>query len=424
MKRFFTILLLLFSVSTFAQDTLRVMHYNLLYYGKTIQWCTEVTNPVWIKDNSLAKIIKYVKPDIFTANEIKADDSVHKHILDNVLNIDGVAYYRKGAMTDNSSSNLSNGLFYNSNKLVLLSQHSIPTTVRDINFYNFYYKGIDIGTTKDTAYLTCIVMHLKAGNTTSDATERADQVNILMNYLDSQNKKANYLVMGDFNVYNGNEACFQNLVNHSNANVRFFDPVNMIGAWDNNAAYAAYHTQSTHGSYSNGCHATGGMDDRFDFILQSEKIKDGTDHYKYLSGTYKAIGQDGNHFNDSINSETNNSAPWDIINSLYTMSDHLPVKMDILVDQAHKTDNTIIFDSIFPNPVTTDLYINLNTEPHLKLEFDIINLFGKVVHTYYAETTGTSSFFDFPVGFLKQGFYLLRISDGKYKPVTRKFVKK
>ena len=70
-----------------------------------------------------------------------------------------------------------------------------------------------------------------------------------------------------------------------------------------------YHTQSTH-SENTGCAASGGMDDRFDFILISKNIKQGSKGVKYLSDAYWAVGQDGKHFNESINSSpTNTSVP-------------------------------------------------------------------------------------------------------------------
>ena len=46
------------------------------------------------------------------------------------------------------------------------------------------------------------------------------------------------------------------------------------------------------------------MDDRFDFILASNEIMKNVDKIEYISGTYKALGQDGNRFNGSIRKTT------------------------------------------------------------------------------------------------------------------------
>jgi endonuclease/exonuclease/phosphatase family metal-dependent hydrolase len=415
-----------FSMAGFSQDTIRVMHYNCMYYGEVSSYCDETNNNTTAKDSCLKKIIKYVKPDIFTANEIAPNTSMHQHILDYCLNVDGVTHYSKGAMTNLSGTDLSNGLFYNNEKLGLISQQNIPTSVRDINIYNFYYKSWNLATTNDTAYLTCIIMHLKAGSTASDETERASQTNTLMNYLNSLNKKANYLVMGDFNLYTNTEQGFQNLVNYTNVDFRFYDPANMIGDWHDNSTYAHYHSQSTH-TNSDGCHATGGMDDRFDFILESGYIKNAADHLQLFSGSYKVIGQDGNHLNSAINSGTNTSAPDSIIESLYIMSDHLPVTLALRVDQTvgvNEYSNSEFAGLAFENPVGDAIDISFNLLQETKLNFSIVNLLGQTLLTTEKEASGTLVNCTIPVNALKSGIYFLKISDGANNTITRKFIKK
>lgn len=427
MKQLLTIIVLTFiPVSLFSQDTIRVMHYNCMYYGVISSYCTAANNPQAAKDTCLKKIIKYVKPDIFTANEVAPNSSFHQHILDYCLNVDGVTHYAKGAMTNVSSTDLSNGMFYNTEKLGLISQETIPTSVRDINIYNFYYKSWNLSSSHDTAYLTCIVMHLKAGSNASDISERATQTNTLMNYLNSKNKQSNYLVMGDFNVYTSTEECFQNLINYSNVNFRFYDPINMLGDWNNNYSYADYHTQSTHTS-SDGCHATGGMDDRFDFILESAYIKNATDHLQLFSGSYKAIGQDGNHYNGEINSGTNAAVPDSIADALYLMSDHLPVTLSLRVDQTVGiTDfsQTEFAQLIYANPVEDALYISLNLYRETNLNISIANILGQTLFSADKESSGTLVNYTLPVTDLQSGIYFLKITDQQNRSIIRKFVKK
>ena len=266
MKRLFILYLIFFTVNLFAQDSIRVMHYNLMYYGQTTSYCTTTNNSESAKNGYLKTIAKYVKPDILTVNEISPNTLKHQLLMDNCLNVDGITYYKKGTLSNLSNSDLSNELYYNSEKLGLKSQHNIPTSVRDINIYKLYFKAANLSITHDTAYVICIVMHLKAGSYPENATERATQTNILMNYLNYLGVKDNYILMGDFNVYSGSEDCFQNLINNANQDIRFFDPINKIGNWNSNSSYSDYHTQSTHTS-STGCFATGGLDDRFDLIM-------------------------------------------------------------------------------------------------------------------------------------------------------------
>ncbi len=396
-----------------------------MYYGENTSYCTAANNPLATKDSCLKKIIQYVKPDIFTANEISPSTTTHQHILDACMNVNGVTYYSKGAMTNLSNTDLSNGMFYNSQKLGLLSQSNIPTSVRDINIYKFYYKSANLSATHDTAYLTCIVMHLKAGSTADNETERATQTTTLMNYLNTLNKKDNYLVMGDFNVYTSNEQCFQNLINYTNADIRFYDPPNMLGDWNSNSSFADYHTQSTHSTSTSDCPATGGMDDRFDHILESEYIKNGTNHYQYIAGTWKPIGQDGNHYNGAINSGTNNSAPSDIITALFNMSDHLPVNLKLLVDQSvgiNKTEN-FISNIWVENPVKDELYFSLSLQKKSKLSVNILNLLGQIIFSTEIQSHEISVNSIVPVSSLEKGIYFLQISDESNNSITKKFIK-
>ena len=112
------------------------------------------------------------------------------------------------------------------------------------------------------------------------------------------------------------------------------DPINRMGNWHTNVGYKNYHTQSTRAGtvgYAGGAH--GGMDDA-DFIFVSEDILSGNDGVMYVENTYYvAEGQDGNHYNQSINNGTNTAVSADIANALYYMSDHLPVSMTIMLEE-------------------------------------------------------------------------------------------
>lgn len=411
----------------YSQDTIRVMHYNLLCYGQTCSYsnCTSSNNDETAKNGYLKTIIKYAKPDIFTVNEIAKNAAKHQLLMNNCLNVDGVTYYQKCNYSNQSNSDLTNELYYNSDKLGFCSQYNIGTSVRDINIYKLYFKAGNLSTTHDTAFFTCIVTHLKAGNTSSDSIERATITNTIMNYLNSIGVKDNYMAMGDFNVYSGNEKCFQNLVNYTNPDIRFFDPVNKIGNWHDDSYYADYHTQSTHTS-STGCFSTGGIDDRFDFILISDYIKNGTQHFQYIPSTYKAIGQDGNHLNDAVNYGTNNSAPDSVIDALYGMSDHLPVILDLRVNQTAGINNLQIpaFTNVyFANPVNDNMDVTVEVPAKTKLIFNVINLLGQILYSKEIETTGTIAYCSISTESLYKGIYFLKVSDSGNNSIVRKFVK-
>ena len=70
------------------------------------------------------------------------------------------------------------------------------------------------------------------------------------------------------------------------------------------------------------------MDDRFDWIFVSDDVRSGHNYFKYIPNSYYALGNDGNHYNKSIlDAPTNTSVPYNVLEALYYMSDHLPVVM-------------------------------------------------------------------------------------------------
>jgi hypothetical protein len=311
-----------------AQDTIAVMHYNVLNYGNTTTYCTQTNNNITTKAAAIGLICGYAKPDILTVNEMGANSFAPTHFLNNVLNINGINYYQSTFLTNLSGGDLANFLFFDARKFVFHSQYAIPTDVRDINVYHLYHNDPNLSVHQDTAFLVVITTHLKASNTAADAAARAATTKMLM---DSALLWKDFptILTGDLNLYTASEQAWINLTAPTDTTIeRFHDPINMSGAWQNSPLFAAIHTQSTHAS-SNGCASGGGLDDRFDFILMNEKLKYHSPFYAYVPGSYQSIGNDGSHLNQSINSGTNNSAPANVIQALYDASDHLPVVMKL-----------------------------------------------------------------------------------------------
>jgi len=108
--------------------------------------------------------------------------------------------------------------------------------------------------------------------------------------------------------------------------------VSSPGNWNNNSSYASIHTQSTRSGIIGDGGSFGGMDDRFDFIFFTDDLVSGANKLTYVPNSYTAVGNDGNHFNKSINSSPiNTSAPTNVIDALYIMSDHLPIALKAYV---------------------------------------------------------------------------------------------
>jgi endonuclease/exonuclease/phosphatase family metal-dependent hydrolase len=391
-----------------AQDTLRVMHYNLLDYGNS-GFCSNNTNNTDQKDAWLRAIISYAEPDIFTVNELSEISTYHTRILDEVLNQSGYALFEMAASPNYADSYIVNQLYYNSEKLVLHSQEVAQSEVRDIDVYSLYYlnEGLLEG---DTIFIHCIVAHLKAGNSSSDANKREIMTANTLDYLEEHGRPGNYLFMGDFNVYDGDEDAFQLMLTNNHQVFRFHDPVDEVGDWNNNWDYQHVHTQSTRTSET-GCGASGGMDDRFDFILMNENINDHSDKVNYLEDSYWAFGQDGNRLNGTIKDPPNTILPAYIIDALFGMSDHLPVVMDLVVDESLAVDEvlpTSTLDVVYNNPARDVLRLRISSPYIGAANLSLLSTSGGLVYQQQLSLNGNTSV-SVPLSQLPPGIYILRL---------------
>jgi hypothetical protein len=421
------IFLLLFISQSFfalAQDTVRVMQYNLMQYSTSpYGTCTSYNNNIANKAANLKTIVNYVKPTIITVVELGNTQTHVNHVLTNVLNTNGATWWKSGQLTCASGGTLSNMMFYDSRKFTLKSSDFVQTAVRDFNIYRLYYNTPDL-TQGDTSYLITIIGHLKAG--TTDSVARNTQVGALMSRLNSWNVADNYILCGDFNVYSSSESCYKQLLNYSNPLVRFYDPINKPGDWNNNYQFASYHTQSTHSSSTDSCFSSGGLDDRFDFILTSSNVLNGYNKVKALPSTYHAVGQDGNRYNGTIISPTNNSIPSAVATALFNMSDHLPLVMDFLV---YYPSHTGIQNNVsnglsvnLQNPVNEELKFKFSSSKLTSALLSIFDINGRVVLQQKITQTSIDEQFEIPVQQLQSGTYLLRLTTNQGFVVSR-FVK-
>ena len=405
-----------------SQDTINLVHYNLLHYNNYTSYCTSSNNPLDEKNASLKVILDHKRPDIFTVNEMHCSSQTADILLDEVLNIGGIDYYQRAGMS--CTGYLSNMIYYNSEKLGLASQDAVQTNVRVIDIYKLYHIPEDADLISDTIFLHVIVAHLKAGNDGDDAAERADEVQKLLDHLEQYYTPGNFVFAGDYNVYTSSETAFTKLIN-PDAPFRFFDPVEMIGNWHNNEYFAPVHTQSTH--TSGGCPSSGGMDDRFDFILATEQLINGTAGVYYLPNSYHAIGQDGEHFNLSLlDPPTNTSVPQDVLQALYTMSDHLPVSMKVVVGEAAGINDFLpehIRHLRVLNPVNHDINIRIFARMAQKINVELIDVMGRKIDSWDFFLHNGNNRIGFESVISSPGVYFLRFSFADGTHVTKKILK-
>jgi endonuclease/exonuclease/phosphatase family metal-dependent hydrolase len=400
-----------------AQDeTLKVLSYNLLNYPNP-----EI--PVDYRADTLKKIIDYYTPDLFLMQELKSS-SGFSLILNNVFNTDGVDYYNKGTWepqhsNPGSSWRLQQNVIYNTQKLSLSYETFLYTDVRDLNVFKFYFKDPNLAIHQDTTYLYVVTMHLKSSQGADNEALRLSMVEILENFLDTIPADANVIVGADYNLYTSDEAAYQLLLNNSN-NVILADPISTPGTWHSNNNFRFVHTQSTRTVPINGDGAGGGMDDRFDLIVVSENLMDPNNRIFTIEDTYEPMGNNGNCFNARIIDCEDNDVPANVINALYQMSDHLPVKMELGIDYpAANSINELQYNYAVK-------IINQNSERLLfsidgygkSIKFNLIDVSGKILLNGSSNASNLATVL---LSSLSHGIYFLIFQDSSIEPY--KFVK-
>lgn len=374
-----------------AQDTLTVMAYNVLNYPSSNA----------SKADTLKPIIQHVRPDIFMITELTSSNGVST-IMNDALNVAGIISYQNATYFNGPDTD--NMLFYNANKLVLYSQYEIPTALRNISEYVLYYKAPGLSAGMDTLFIHCYMAHLKASTGAANEQKRNQEAILFKNYLDSKANLENVIFGGDFNLYSSSEPAHNTILN--GGSVALVDPISSPGNWNNNSSFANIHTQSTRSNTVGDGGAFGGMDDRFDFIFFTEDLQTGSNDLTYVPGSYLAFGNDGNHFNKSINaSPLNTAVSTNVADALFIMSDHLPIvlKVSIPVNVGINEDEIqATWNGYFGNGV-----FNFNSSLNEKeLTVFVYDVLGKAVKS---ETVRNRSEFYLNLQNVNQGLYFIKV---------------
>ena len=402
-------------LSANAQDIITVMQYNLLEYGNHNSGfadCYETNNNTQRKDECIRTLLDYVKPDIFTVCEFGATQQLLTDFLRHNLNINGANYWQSDNIINYAGSNIINHIFFDSRKMGLKKHVALRTNPRDTDVYELYLKTKSLAA-GDTIKLVCIVAHPKAGM--GYESNRRALMQIAMDYVNQHYPTDNVLIMGDFNMYGASESGYRLLTQtYSNPDICFMDPlafVGGVGEWNNNSLFAPFHTQSTR-SYSDECFSSGGLDDRFDFILMADEIAFSYNHLRYVQESYKAIGNDGHHFNMSVDQGYNSSVPIEVAEALFDGSDHLPVTMKIVADVhlgVEDLEAESLFDCVAPNPASDKATVHFFNPVQGQVQFELYSLQGQLMQHESADFGEGSQEFELSLVGLTKGFYLLRI---------------
>tara|TARA_Y100000992_G_scaffold44097_1_gene25175 strand:+ start:638 stop:1852 length:1215 start_codon:yes stop_codon:yes gene_type:complete len=399
-----SVIFILFNFLFFAiisQNEIKVTYYNLLNFPSSQPSRTD----------TLKKIIDYIQPDIFVVNELTSFNG-GALIKNNVLNAGGSNNYQSALFFDGPDTD--NLLFYNQNKMGLYSQQQIPTQLRDISEYVLYYKPL--ANQGDTNLIYFYSIHLKAGSSQTNEELRRQEAETFKQFLINNNRNNNLFVGGDFNFYDYLEpACQEILFGQS---LDLVDPINQMASWHNNSSYANIHTQSTRsatGGFAGG--AYGGMDDRFDIIFTSNDVISGSSGIQYISGSYVADGQDGNHFNQAINSGTNNQVSQEIADALFYMSDHLPVSLSFNISMP-LSSHELINNQLAVNFIQSDKRLIINTMDSFESQIFVYDLSGREL---FREELKNENQIEINLQSFSEGIYIANcIINGKR--INRKFI--
>lgn len=419
MKPLLLTLLMMLSLNSIANDTITIMQYNLLYYGMNNNWCNESNNNVEQKNHYIRTILETTEPDILTVCEFADDEDLIDSFLDNNLNINGISSWRSTSVINTAQSDIINAIFYDSDKLRMKNHSVAQSYIRDIDVFEMYFNTEEL-TLGDTIELVCVVAHLKSSSGEQNENARKVMIENALEYIDTHHKNKNVLLMGDFNLYSSEEAAYQLMTDEiSYPDSYFIDPMGeeIQGIWHDNINFSHCHTQSTNKN-TDDCRAGGGLDDRFDFIMMSEKISTGNDNVRYVRDSYQAVGQDANHFDNSIIAGTNTSGlPQNVLDALHNNSDHLPVMMQLSVNAKvglNENNEEILDLDISPNPAKDYVKISGNNIKNVS----IFNMLGILI--YRSETT--DNYCEIDLSEFEKGLYLIEIHHDNAEIISKKLI--
>jgi len=314
---------------SYSQDTIKVATYNLLRFDGDTD-----------RNSHFQKVVQEIAADIYIAQELSNSEGV-SNFLNNVLNLE-TDYYLSAQFFDDND--IDQALFYNKFKFDLLSTTTIPGDPRPILIYRLQH----INTKKEFFIFN---MHLKASKGSSNEIRRETQVDQLINYTKQMTEDHFYIAAGDFNIYSTNEPAYRKFFESTSTGFgKFNDLIKAEGKY-NDASFASIHTQSPRTAQFGGG-ASGGMDDRFDFILFSDSLYHGNRTF-LIKDSYTAFGNDGNHYNKAINESPNTAVSQELADALHDASDHLPVYAEIIF-----SNDIVVPENNAPIANDTLFYVN------------------------------------------------------------------
>lgn len=310
-----------------AAAEVRVCTYNLLQFGSAIGQT---------RLNAFKTVVAAINPDVIVVQEVETGGETK--FLVGVLDAQfGDGVYEMARFTDGPDSD--NALYYK--PTIFTFTYGGPDDHTDLTTSPRHTDRWRLRSVLDPSGqndLYVYSMHLKAGDSSEEAQQRAASAAIIRADTEGLPAGAHFVLAGDFNLYASTEDAYQILIGLPDNNGRAYDPINAPGAWHDGYSFRFIHTQSPHNDNDGAPSSAtgGGLDDRFDFLLVSNTLRDSAG-MDYITGTYKAFGQDGSHYNNDINDPPTIPEGQAMADALHAASDHLPVYMNLSDPAEHPT---------------------------------------------------------------------------------------
>ena len=420
------LLLILFVNVNFGQTRIKAMMYNVLNYSDS-----EVSRN---KTPFLSTILDEVKPDLFMVCEM-IDEIGSNYLFENSI-IPFNENFQKAPFEENQSGSysLQQMVYYNTEKLILEETRVITADTRDINQYTFKINTENGNTNPIT--IEVFVTHLKASTGSSNRQRRLNSIQSFVSYTNNIADDSYVLFAGDLNFYTSNEEGYQHLIDDRNPiviidpidrptpnfpddGIDYYENYNSTYFW-NNSSFRDIHSQSTRTSnigFIDDSGSTGGLDDRFDFIMMSKNFNTSTSLY-YVNDSYKVVGNNGNCYNSFI-SNPNCSGVYSqtLRDALIEFSDHLPVVMEIETPENTLSTNLISETNFIGSNIIKD-YLKI-TSPNDINNLKIYSITGQLIDVKLSKNTGNDTII-IDVKHISKGIYYLSHQKLK-KPL--KFIK-
>lgn len=312
---------------------LRIVDYNLLNYPG---------NTGTLRAPHYRTILGPLGADLIVAQEVNNANGPNQFLTE-VLNVLEPGQWATVPFIDGNDTDAT--IFYKPSELQFLGQWAFYPNPSSLLRYVHVYRLRVAGYASDGAELRIYTAHLKAS--TGYESQRLLECTGIRDSLNAMPAGTHAILCGDLNFYNqSSEPGYAKLLESQANNIgRLFDML-PGGNWHDNPAFAPYHTQSPclSGTCASGA-ATGGMDDRFDFILPTYSL--GTPHgLAVLPGTCFAVGQDGQHLNKNITDAPTIPEGAAYASALQLASDHLPLRVDLQIPAKIDHDPDLAFPTV------------------------------------------------------------------------------